>query len=759
MRIKKMKNSSYRNSFYRLFSTQTGSHVGYKILLVIFIYLMLCAVMIFQNYTVTNRIKINDVISKDIIVEEDMNYVDEEASARNEEILRMVNPPYYVWNKTFSDQRLTDLSSILSESTQNDEYSAVKEFADSVNIVFSENDYQVFRKMVAADPEEKQKILMLAQEFYSRGIIKLTPAILSKIEVSGVKVMGDRNGGRNETLFSSEEVSGFELENTQIRQSVKSVFWKSSEFEKKVLENFFINFFVPNIQYDPEKTETDLKEKLKTERDVFKKILKGQIVARRGDLVTTQNLSLISAVLSYKQNHITFRSIVSYFLVNLFLLLLFFFLIYFYDNHFFDDIKNLFFVLLIYLVFVLYLTLPFNLDRSSYFFGVLVPISAITVTMIFLYSKIVAILITIIFALTFFLISGYNSSSFVFVFFSGICSVFAIKDMVKKRSDLLVAGVYIALLNAIIAFTASFYDGLSWYEIGKFLIFGVFNGIISSVFAIGLIALGEILLNSPTVFRLQELSDTSSPILKELFDNAIGTYNHSINVANLAEAAAYEIEANGLLAKVGGFYHDIGKIGNAMYFVENQGDYNPHSELNPAISATIIKSHVKRGVERAKEARLPQEIIDIIHQHHGNSVIQYFYGEALKRKTADEEISMDVFQYKADNPQFPEAAIVMMADQVEAIARVMKKASQESFTDLVNKVVDEKFKDGILNDSGLTLKDLTKIKKVFVKLLVGMYHSRIDYPEPLKVEAAESGIKKEDETDRGIIEVTKSEET
>ena len=536
-----------------------------------------------------------------------------------------------------------------------------------------------------------------------------------------------------------------ELDFKVIQRDVEIMLPSFGEFEKRVLENFLINFFQPNIILDAEKTQTNLKEKLQRERNVYKKIQKGQIIARRGDLVTEDNLPMINAVLQ-NQKSITTRNICSYALLNLLLFIFSFAFIHFIDSSFFKSTSNIIFLMVLYLVFVIYLMIPFTLDRSNYYFGALVPISMITITMIFLYSKIFAATITMLFSVTCFIISGYNASAFLFVFLSGICSILTIKHEIRRRSDLLISGIYVAILNAVIAFTLAFVDGLETVAITKFAFFGACNGFVSSVFAIGLIALGESLLNLPTVFRLQELTDTSLPLLKELSESAMGSHIHSINVANLAETAANAVHANGLLAKVGALYHDIGKIGNAAYFTENQGDYNPHNDLPPMASVNIIKNHVKDGMERAKIAKLPQKVIDIIHQHHGNGLIKYFYYQALKQLPEGESISEDTFRYKAENPQFPEAAIVMMADQIEAISRANKDYTKEGFKGIVEKVVEEKIKDETLTNAELTIRDLTKLKQVFTKSLIGMYHSRIEYPAP------PSAVKNESNT---VEEVTK----
>lgn len=700
-----------------------------KILTVTTIFIFLNLVMLFQNYNSVIRIKIDDVISKDIVVDEDLDYIDEKASARNEEILSLSNAPCYLFDVQYSEERLKVLDKLLSELHEGKDLKTVQETARQSKIHFSENEFKVLSKIMREDEKFAKVLKVYCSKVYHNGIIHIDSRLVPGLGNTGILLFYSSGSGRADEKLTKEQAMELELDLKLMQHDVELMLPTFGEFEKKVLENFLINFFQPNILLDSEKTQANLSEKLQRERNVYKRIQKGQIIARRGDLVTEDNQTMINAVLQ-NQQRITAKNVSSYILLNLLFFIFSFAFIYFIDADFFSNTANVVFLLSLYLVFVIYLMIPFSLDRSNYYFGALIPISMVTITMIFLYSKIFAVIITTLFSITCFIVSGYNSSAFLFVFFSGICSIFVVKNEIRQRSDLLISGVYMALLNAVIAFTLAFVDGLKTASITKFALFGACNGFVSSVFAIGLISLGEMLLNLPTVFRLQELTDTSLPLLKELSESAMGSYIHSINVANLAEGAANAIHANGLLAKVGALYHDIGKIDNAAYFTENQGDYNPHTDLPPATSVNIIKSHVKDGVERAKAAKLPQKVIDIIQQHHGNGLIKYFYYQALKQAPEGEQISEEMFRYKAENPQIPEAAIVMMADQIEAISRASKKYTKEDFQALVEKVVDEKFKDGTLTDADLTIRDLTKIKQVFTKSLIGMYHSRIEYPTP-----------------------------
>jgi putative nucleotidyltransferase with HDIG domain len=258
------------------------------------------------------------------------------------------------------------------------------------------------------------------------------------------------------------------------------------------------------------------------------------------------------------------------------------------------------------------------------------------------------------------------------------------------------------------------------------LFWAAFNGIVSGMLVLGFLPMLEHALNAVTTFRLMELSDLNSPILKRLFNAAPGTYSHSLMVANLAEAACQEIGANPLLARVGAYYHDIGKMDNPDYFVENQSAYNKHDDIAPRLSATVIRSHVKLGVEKGRHLGLPKEVIDIIAEHHGNSVISWFYHEAMKRETA---VNMEDFSYPGNPPRSRESAVVMLADVTEAAVRTLKKPSVARLEKYIQELIMAKFEHGQLSESELTFRDLETIKRSFVRVLAGYYHARIEYPK------------------------------
>jgi hypothetical protein len=325
-------------------------------------------------------------------------------------------------------------------------------------------------------------------------------------------------------------------------------------------------------------------------------------------------------------------------------------------------------------------------------------------------------------------IGVYDDRAFLFALAAGIGSVYSIRGA-ERRIDLIKAGLFVAVLQALIAFVLLLFEQAPLSVLPMVLFWSAFNGFICGMLVLGFLPLLEQALNTTTTFRLMELADLNSPILKRLLTVAPGTYSHSVTVANLAESACRDIGANALLARVGAYYHDIGKMDQPDYFIENQAAYNKHDELAPLMSATIIRSHVKLGIEKARLLGLPQAVIDIISEHHGNSVIAWFYNEALKQ---EDQVRADDFSYPGNPPRSKEAAVVMLADTVEAAMRTLKKPTLAKIEKFVHELIIGKFEQGQLNQSELTFRDLELIKNAFIRVLAGHYHSRIEYPKMMR---------------------------
>lgn len=257
----------------------------------------------------------------------------------------------------------------------------------------------------------------------------------------------------------------------------------------------------------------------------------------------------------------------------------------------------------------------------------------------------------------------------------------------------------------------------------------LYSGFVCAVVVSGILPAIENLFGIVTNISLLELSDFNHPLLKRMILEAPGTYHHSLIVGNLAESAAEAVGANPLLARIGAYYHDIGKLTQPEYFIENQKITSKHAHLSPSMSKMVIMNHVKEGLTLAKQYRLKPAIIDFIVQHHGTSLVYYFYRRALEEIEQDEKVYEEGFRYPGPRPYSRETAIVLLADSVEAATRVISEPQAAKIEEVVHKVINNKFIDGQLENCELTLKDLENIAKVFIHNLSALYHGRIQYPQ------------------------------
>lgn len=299
---------------------------------------------------------------------------------------------------------------------------------------------------------------------------------------------------------------------------------------------------------------------------------------------------------------------------------------------------------------------------------------------------------------------------------------------VGQRTEFLSASFYVVLTGGASIFAAELLHEEAWLQALSESLWGLANGVLTLVLTMTLLIMLETTFNLTTPLRLLELGNPAHPLLRRLMQVAPGTYNHSIMMGNLAEAAAEAVGANALLARVGAYYHDIGKVQRPEYFIENQLHIeNPHDKLNPNLSKLAITAHVREGEDMGREFGLPGPIIDIIKQHHGTSVLSYFYHKA-KETPHGEGVSEEDYRYEAEKPQSPEAAIIMLADSVEAAARAMKNPTPKKLQGLIGEIIKQKADDGQLDQSKLTLGDLHKIREVFETQLWGLLGHRIAYP-------------------------------
>jgi len=364
--------------------------------------------------------------------------------------------------------------------------------------------------------------------------------------------------------------------------------------------------------------------------------------------------------------------------------------------------------------------------------GMLIPVAWATMTIAILISVDVALLVAIVLAVFVAILvdpslsTSYGLQTGIVALFGGFFGVYSVSHL-SQRSDLARAGLFVSAINILMISAIALTTGMrfSVWMVGVLL--GGVNGVASSFLTVGALHWFESGFKITSSVRLLELSNPNRPILKRLLMEAPGTYHHSILVGNLAEAAAEAVNADATLVRVGSMYHDIGKLKRPYFFIENQFTQdNPHDKIAPTLSALIITSHVKDGLELAKEHKLPQQIQDIIAQHHGDGLVSFFYHKALEE---NDETPEDTFHYEGPKPQTKETALVALADHVEAAVRSMKQPTPGRVEGLIRKIIKDKLNDGQLDQCDLTFQDLDRIAMAFVRVLNGIFHSRVEYPE------------------------------
>jgi putative nucleotidyltransferase with HDIG domain len=370
---------------------------------------------------------------------------------------------------------------------------------------------------------------------------------------------------------------------------------------------------------------------------------------------------------------------------------------------------------------------PFN-DPKTYVY--LVPIGAGAILVTLLANGRIAMVYAAIAAILFGAQNDWQLSVALWALLVQWAGIYAITSY-RERSALLRAGLVVGGAGVLVALAveAIAHTREPWPH----SLFGAALAFVGGAVGVGLIVsfalpLLEGVFRVLTDIRLLELSNVSNPLLSQLAVKAPGSYNHSLVVGTLAEEGAKAIGANALFCRVAAFYHDIGKIRKPEYYIENQRGVNPHDRLQPSMSALIISAHVKDGIRMAREARLPEQIADIIPQHHGTRLMTYFFEKAKKQAAPGTEVSDDDFRYPGPKPQTKEAALFMLADGVEAAARTIDEPTPSRLKEMIQRIAGRIVLDGQLDDCDLTFSDLDKIEQAFHRALVGMYHHRVDYP-------------------------------
>jgi putative nucleotidyltransferase with HDIG domain len=394
-------------------------------------------------------------------------------------------------------------------------------------------------------------------------------------------------------------------------------------------------------------------------------------------------------------------------------------------------------ILLVEIIVLMMLLFIILIEGSARLNGYFLPIGSAAILLTILTSPVTAGMTVFTISVLSGVMSDFSLGYFFVAFTGGIIAVYAARE-IRNRKDLNKCGLYILAANILTITAVNVIQEVRVFELGFNLSMGAINALASVVIASGMLPIFESLFNITTNIKLLEIGDFNHPLLKKLMLEAPGTYHHSLMVGNLAENACERIGANSLLARVGAYYHDIGKLKNPQYFIENQMHRSDrHKNLKPNISALILKRHVKDGVVLAEEYKLDKVIKDIIEQHHGITLIEYFYRKTLEDASEEEKIDQKEFRYPGPRPQSKEAGVLMLADSVEAACRTLDDPTFSRISGLVRKIISNKFLDTQLNNCDLTLANLEEIQKSFTNTLASIYHSRIEYPEDKEEKSVE----------------------
>ncbi len=493
----------------------------------------------------------------------------------------------------------------------------------------------------------------------------------------------------------------------------------------------------PNLEYDRELTEKLREKARESVEPVITKINRGELIVRQGEIIRPVHFMKLRA---YQEQLFKMQPPISRLYrttgTTLLILLLFSVTIYFLKTYYPSVIRSNSRLLMLSMIVLLVLGLSWLVQQASWHLSprmlelirYVSPVAVGSLLLCLLFGVRVALFLSLILAFLSAMVVGYDTGYLLVGAIGGSAAVFGIKGA-RKRGDLLRAGLIVGGANLLTVLALGAINGLTIITCLKQGLGSAASGVAAAF--IGMIILG-IFESGFRLFSdigLLELSDLNHPLLRQLMIRAPGTYHHSLVVGTLAEGMAEAVEANPLLARVGAYFHDIGKIVKPEYFSENEpSDSSSHDRLIPSMSSLILISHVKEGVALARQYRLDKRIVDIIQQHHGTSLISYFYDRAGKTDQLKFDVMEKDYRYPGPKPSSKEAAIVMIADAVEAASLSLENPTPSRLEALVRQIISERFEDSQLDECNLTLNDLKKLGEAFVRLLTARFHTRVKYP-------------------------------
>jgi putative nucleotidyltransferase with HDIG domain len=663
----------------------------------------------------------------------------------------------------FSDETTVMPTNIQQEEKefQDQVWQKKKHFEEVLDISISTGAYRIlyyekFSRKIS------DLIIQIITEVMNNGIVANKEVLLKNSE-SGI-TLRSIGTGKEQTIHNLRRFYGPDQAKTMVRIIGQPLLEEMRYSLINLVVDFSQRLLQPNISLNQNETEKRKKEAAESIKPILYKIKAGEMLLREGEIVTAVDIVKLNAIEEQSEQGAVFITSTGAAILLLCLLLIAYNLTIRYRKHFTTDRnKNLLFIVCMFtamLIFAKFAAVladtwapetPFSIPAASLFYGIPLAYGAMVVCL-FLGVEI-ALSFAMITAVCTAILFQNRLELFIYFLLNSIMAAYWVQHC-RERKVIIKAGAKIGLLSIVLALAIDLYlNDFSGLKLPWDCTFAFMGGITAGVITVGIAPLVEIGFHYTTDITLLELANLDRPLLRRLMLEAPGTYHHSVIVGSLVEAAASEIGANPLLAKVCGYYHDIGKINKPLYFIENQTNgRNKHDKLAPSMSSLILIAHRKDGVEIAKQNKLGQVIINTIEQHHGTSLISYFY-EKAKQLRGEENVNIDDFRYPGPRPQTKEAGLVMLADVVEAASRTLENPTPSRIQGLVQNLVNKIFSDGQLDDCELTLKDLHRIAKSFHKILNGIHHHRIEYADQ---QSLKNGKGKNGSSDRQQTNKTRS---
>jgi hypothetical protein len=730
----------------------------------IFVFCLLLSFIIFWDVDVNHQVALGDIAPADIKAPISFQMTDEVATETQRKAAEESVPPIFDYDpktyellinrvyKSFRPMR-KEIKSIRWTGTRTEREEAVKDFAQfkpefekELGVEVPDRLFEWLTENRFAAPFENILIRALVKWSSRRTMDGQATLFKGPDAPLLVRVVSDHGEGgeeftlRRDEVFDTKKISDFELDGVLGADQMSAKDRSNALAIARLL-------VVPNLTFNRQETLDRRQRARGAVLPTQVSIKKGQTIVNAGQVVQPLQVSLIRELnLLRSAKRTDFVSVVVAFLFLILVTVFFSYLRRTAGARLVVTNKDIYamgsVVLLVVLMTKLYMFVTdavfahkMNMiPANSLLFGAPVSAGPMLVGLMITSGEIVW-LFTIFMAITLAMMVDIDFN-FVYLLTTAIGGIAAARGVhsCSKRNDIYWAGVRTGLVTASVLAAVTFLQPVQDRSLGMMLAWnlplGFFGGVLSSLVTMSLIPLFESVFNYTTDVKLLELSSLNHPLMKDMIVKAPGTYHHSLVVGSMCEAAAEEIGANPLLAKVMAYYHDIGKMEHAQYFIENQRQgMNPHDHISPHMSKTVLVAHVKDGAEMGYTAKLGPAIIDGILQHHGTTLISYFYNKALEEQDESIDLVHEAdFRYPGPKPQFKEAALLMLADSIEAAARSLDEPTPGRLTSLVRNIIQSKFLDGQLEECDLTLSDLSVIENCYRRVILGIYHQRIDYP-------------------------------